>query len=125
MYGQDDHEERTFLDKVLRLQNGLIGCATGGGFDGGDDVYRRLRHELLDRRDVAGKLPDFVRRNRDLNQFWQFIKYEYSTYAERRSFIWNSFHAVIEYLEANDRNPSVQSITKTLERFDPDTVHAS
>ncbi|WP_454016964.1 abortive infection family protein [Azospirillum sp. Marseille-Q6669] len=124
MYKNDEREECTVLDNVIRLQNSLVSCATGGGFDGGDPVYQRLRRELLDRADIRDKVPDYVRRSRDTNQFWQFIKHKLDTYAERRVFIWDSFHSLIEYLEAIDRSPGVQPITETLERFDPQTVQA-
>lgn len=124
MHEFDEFEERTYLDKIIRLQSGLVACATGGVFDGGDAVYKRLRRELLERDDIANKLPDFLRRSRDIGQFWEFIKHELKTYAERRTFIWNGFHAALEYLETNERNPSADQIASTIENFDPDTVHS-
>jgi hypothetical protein len=36
-----------------------------------------------------------VRRCRDLGQFWGWIKYERSTYAERRTLLWDAFHPLI------------------------------
>lgn len=124
MHEFDEFEERTYLDKIIRLQSGLVACATGGVFEGGDAVYKRLRRELLERDDIANKLPDFLRRSRDIGQFWEFIKHELKTYAERRTFIWNGFHAALEYLETNERNPSADHIASTIENFDPDTVHS-
>lgn len=118
----DDVSEQTLMDKVVRLQDGLVSFSTGGGFDGNDATYRRLRREMLDNADVKDKLPDFVRRYRDLDQFWQFIKFKYGTYSERRHFIWDSFRPAIEYLEAQDRSPGVQPVGIALERFDPDGV---
>jgi hypothetical protein len=120
-----DTEEKSLLEKVQRLQDGLVAFATGGKFDGHDPVYQRLRRELLERADVRDKLPDFVRRYRDLGQFWQFIKAKFKTYAERRDFIWSSFSPLIDYLEAFDRSPGVQPIGEALVEFDPDTVHAA
>lgn len=35
----DDLIQETILDKATRFQNGLVACATGGGFDGGDNEY--------------------------------------------------------------------------------------
>ena len=120
-----DDEEESPLEKVQRLQDGLLSFATGGKFDGDDQVYQRLRRELLERGDIRDKIPDFVRRYRDLGQFWQFIKFRLGRYAERREFIWESFRPLIEYLEARDRSPGVQPISVTLEAFDSDTVHAA
>ena len=115
----------TALDKAIRLQNGLIASATGGGFDGGDSAYQELRGFFASRTDTKSKLPDFVRRCRDLGQFWGFVKYERGTYAERRSLLWDAFHPLIEYLETQDRSPGVAPISATLEAFDPDHVHAA
>jgi hypothetical protein len=118
-----DPTESTLI-KVQLMQDGLVAFSTGGEFDGGDLTYKRLRRELLDRPDVRDKLPAFVRRYRDLGQFWQFIKQEYGRYAERRQFLWESFRPAIDYLEAFDRAPGLQPIGDVLERFDPEKVHA-
>jgi Abortive infection C-terminus len=121
----DETNERTPLDKVQRLQDGLVTFATGGQFDGSDPVYQRLRHALLEQADIRDKVLDFVRRHRDLGQFWQFIKFKFAHYAERREFIWDSFRPLIDYLEALDRSPGVQTIGETLQAFNPDIVHAA
>lgn len=119
----DEIGDETFLDKAQRLQDGLISHATDGSFSGGDEIYQRLRRELLGRSDLREKVPEFVRRHRDLHQFWQFIKFKFKTYAERRNFIWDSFHPLIDYLEIFDRTPGIAPIGEALERFSPDKVH--
>jgi Abortive infection C-terminus len=120
-----DAGEQTPLEKVQRLQDGLVAFATGGRFDGDDPAYQRLRRELLDRAHIRDKVPDFVRRYRDLGQFWQFIKGKLKHYAERREFIWGSFSPLIDYLEAFDQSPGTQPIGETLQAFDSDNVHAA
>jgi hypothetical protein len=80
---------------------------------------------LLERADIRDNVPDFVRRHRDLGQFWQFIKFKLATYGERRVFIWDSFRPLIDYLEALDRSPGAQPIGDALRAFDPDIVHAA
>jgi Abortive infection C-terminus len=117
--------DESHLDKAIRLQNGLIAQATGNEFDGSDAAYQDLRLFFATRADTKAKLPDFVRRCSDLGQFWGFIKYERSTYRERRDLIWSEFRPLIEYLEAHDRAPGVIPITSTLEEFDPDHVQAA
>lgn len=117
--------DETQLDRAMRLQNGLIACATGSSFDGGDPAYKELRRDFAARSDTRSKLPDFIRRCSDLSQFWGWIKYEKATYAERRTVIWNAFRPLVGYLEAQDRAPSVAPITETLEAFDSDNVHAA
>ena len=125
MVMDSDLFEKSILDKAIRLQNGLIEQATGSGFEGGDSTYQELRRFFTSRTDTKAKLPNFVRRCRDLGQFWGFIKFERGTYAERRTLIWEAFHPLIEHLEASDLSPGVAPITKTLEAFDPDHVHAA
>lgn len=116
--------EESILDTALRLQNGLIAEATGSSFDGGNYAYQELRQYFASRGDTKTKLPDFVRRCRDLAQFWQFIKYERAHYYERRELIWEAFRPLIEYLEAYDRAPGLAPVTETLEKFDSEHVHA-
>src|SRR4051794_21150719 len=95
--GPDPFEE-TILDKAIRFQNQLISFSAGGGFDGGDPTYRELRRFFGARSDTRAGLPDFVRRCRDLGQFWGWIKYERSTYPERRTLLWDAFRPLINYL---------------------------
>lgn len=119
------HSAITALDRAIILQNGLVSRATGGAFDGGEEAYKELRREFLERADTQGKLPDFVRRCRDLSQFWQWIKHERETYAERRRLIWDAFRPLLDYLEGLDRNPAASAITETLQSFDPEHVRAA
>jgi hypothetical protein len=119
-------QEESALDQAVRLQNGLIARATGGGdFDGGDTEYKALRSYFMARADTKALLPDFVRRCSDTAQFWGFVKYEYASYQERREFIWDRFRPLIEQLEAHDRAPGVIAITDTLTAFDPDNVQVA
>lgn len=120
----NDPSEQTLLDKVQRMQDGLVSFSTGNDFDGGDTTYQRLRQEILDQYQISNKLPDFIRRYRNLNQFWQFIKHEYGHYAERREFLWDNFRPLIDHLENSNRSPGIQPIAETLKNFDPNNVHA-
>lgn len=119
-----DHEERNWLDKAQRLQDGLVALSTGSQFDGSDGVYQRLRRELLQNADTREKVPEFIRRYRDLGQFWQFIKVKFNHYAERREFLWDSFRPLIDHLEALDRAPAIGPIREALESFDPNNIPA-
>ena len=113
--------EETILDKVLRLQNGLIAIATSGNFENSE--YKELRDFFAKKEDTKNKLPDFVRRCTDLTQFWEFIKYEKPTYRERRELIWQGFQTIKDYLECHINSPGIIPITSALENFDPDNVH--
>lgn len=113
------------LGAAMRLQDGLINRATGGFFDEqGDDVYFFIRREFLDDPSTKALLPSFVLQCRTVEHFWNWIKYEKPTYAERRTLIWEAFQPLIDYLEGSDRTPSDLPIGIVLKQFDADHVHA-
>jgi hypothetical protein len=113
------------LAKIIELQDGLVSRATGGIFPGEDSRYQELRAELLRIPQLSGKLPDFVRNNRDLFQFWEFIKYRLSSYAPRRKFLWESFQPLISALEADQLAPALPAIVGRLEALNADAVEAA
>ncbi|WP_439294422.1 abortive infection family protein [Lonepinella sp. BR2882] len=110
------------LIQVETLQNILISRATGGKEK--DSEFIRLRHVLLDM-DIAVKefIPRFVRTCGNLNQFWQFIK-KFDNYDERREYIKNEFHQLLEALKCKKIAPSDEFITKGLDKIDADHVQA-
>lgn len=112
------------LDQALSLQDNLIGFATsGGGFsEGGDPEYRHLRQIFLNDVNLRDKVPRFVRRCQNLSQFWQWVKHEKPTYAERRQLLWDAFRPLIDYLESH-QEPGLQNVTETLESLDAESVH--
>jgi len=110
------------IEKALSLQNMLIAVATGGSAS--DPDYRPLRLYFLSNPTYKDLLPSFVRTNRELFQFWQFIKYEFRTYAERRKFIWREFSPLIDHLEGKDRRPLDEQTTLALKAFNEESVHA-
>ena len=112
----------TRLDQVEALQNQLLAQATSGGADNG--AYVMLRRVLLDDPVVGPRLPRYVRTAGDLAQFWQWIKYERSTYAERREIIWNDFRPILDHLAGLDAGPAAHlDVSAALARFDPEHVH--
>lgn len=117
--------EETNLERAIRLQNGLIGWATNGEFEGGLNAYGELRTGFLADPVMAAKAPPFLRRCRDLNQFWEFIKNEYASYRERREFLWESFRPLLDHLDAGERSPSDEAISASLEGFKAEAVHAA
>ncbi|WP_417667182.1 abortive infection family protein [Pseudidiomarina sp.] len=111
----------TLFDRIEYLQNLLIDRATGGL--GNEHHYQWLRKEALDNPVIKNMMPRCVKVNRNLDQFWQFIKFEHGTYAERRQFIWAEFNSVLEYLEAGLTHPAQKTINEVLESFDSDSIH--
>lgn len=108
--------------KVETLQNMLTSIATGGSEDA--DEYKKLRAELISNVELSKLLPKFLQTNRTTEQFWQFIKFQYSTYAERRNFIWSEFTDVLNYLESKQKGVLDESTSKTIEKFNQDYINA-
>lgn len=111
------------FDQTEALQNLLISQATGGSED--DAEFVRLRQMLLSNPAVDSLVPRFVRTCRNLPQFWQFIKYKHSTYAERREFIWAQFRPLLDVLEREHQWPADQLVSERFERFDASHVQAA
>ncbi|WP_108472553.1 abortive infection family protein [Rhodanobacter thiooxydans] len=111
------------LDQTETLQNLLISEATGGNED--DSEYIRLRQMLLANAALESLLPKLLRTCRNLAQFWQFIKFEFSTYAERRNYIWSEFRPVLDAIERGVSAPSDKVVSQALEKFDASHVQAA
>ncbi|MBJ9703825.1 abortive infection family protein [Acinetobacter calcoaceticus] len=103
------------------LQNLLISHATGGSEN--DIEYQRLRHQILSNGFDSSLVPRYLVTCRNLSQFWQFIKFEYGTYAERRDFIWKSFQPLFEKLEKINISPSDNVIKAAIQSIDSQYIH--
>jgi hypothetical protein len=97
----DDLEDS--FERAEYLQSILISEATGGAGD--NTHYQSLRREFITNTSTKPFVPRFVRTSRDLSQFWQFIKFSFPSYAERRDFIWSEFNPLLEHLEVGARTP--------------------
>ena len=111
------------LDHTETLQNLLISQATGGGED--DAEYIRLRQMVLSNSALDPLLPKFLRTCRNLAQFWQFIKFKFGTYAERRNYIWEEFRPMLAAIEQGGPAPSDSVVTQTLQKFDASHVQGA
>jgi len=116
-------ELETDFEKAVCLQNILIARATGETPDSGD--YQILRQTLLKKESVKQLMPAFVKTNRDLNQFWQYIKYEFGRYQERRDFIYSAFQPLLDHLEGKNVAPPDSSISDVLKSFNEAGVHGA
>jgi hypothetical protein len=108
-------------EQIESLQNLLIAVATGGSGDAA--AYRELRNQITTHHLLRDIAPRFVRTCRSTSEFWQFIKYKFSTYAERRDYIWNEFRPMLDRLEGARAAPSDHNVSVTLAKFDADSVH--
>ena len=87
---------RNDLERAQYLQSMLIDVATGG--TGEDTEFKILRRYFLDDLETKEILPSFVRTNRELSQFWQYIKNKFAHYSERREYIWSEFNQLLDSL---------------------------
>jgi len=116
-YLENDYERAQFLT------NTLIGHATQDGCGGTAEDYINLRKYFLDNPVTKDLLPSWVRTNRSIGQFWQFIKYKFGAYAERRSFIWKEMNPLLEFCESKQTFPAEKTISDILEKFDDAGIH--
>jgi len=108
------NELRTDFEKAEYFQNLLTAFSTGGGGD--DKEYKELRRLFLNNAATEKLIPGWIRTCRDLGQFWQFIKYRFAHYAERRDFIWSEFAPLLGFLEKGEA-PAVAAISAELLDF--------
>jgi len=111
------------VERVQALQNILVATSTGQQAKSTD--YLALRNYLLEKAEYKTLLPSFVRTNRELGQFWPFIKNKFGTYAERRAYIWQEFTPLLDHLEGKTRAPLDQSTSTTLKAFNSEGVHGA
>lgn len=107
-------------EEVEMLQNLLISLATGGSGD--EREYQRLRKRISENPLLKDSSPRFLRTCRSISQFWQFIKYEYGSYAERRKFLWDSFRPLFEILESQARTPADGAVSQSLAELNAASV---
>lgn len=113
----------TDLERAEYFQNMLVAYSTSGTAD--DNEYKQLRLYFLDDHNTKLLIPKFIRTNRDLPQFWQFIKHKFPTYAERRKFLWAEFSPLVEYFERGGEPPSTKDMSDLLDKFDAENVHVA
>lgn len=101
----------------------LIDRATGGSASEEDFLF--LRGYFIEHSDWSPLLPRWFTSQRSLNQFWQTIKNRYSTYAERRTYLWNEFDPLLTRLECGSISPAEDDIEAGLSAFNSDEVSRS
>jgi hypothetical protein len=105
-------------EKIESFQNLLVDIATSGNRPDEEENFKKLRNALIANNEIINQLPDFVKTNRTVAQFWQFIKGKFSSYAERRTYLWDEFATVLNFLEAKQNgiidNANTSSQTETM-----------
>ena len=111
------------FDKAEYLQSILLARSTGGDAD--DNHYIQIRHELMSNQTYQELLPRWIKTNRSLDQYWQYIKNKFPSYAERRAFLYKELNPLLEYLETKQTLPPAKSIDEILSKFDSNGVHVA
>jgi len=99
IYEPLDHLHNDF-EYAEHLQNNVINRATGQDYDSRN--YKEIREKFLTDPNTKDLLPDFIRKYRDPQQFWTFIRDKFPSYAERRAYIYQAFEKLLEYLEEKE-----------------------
>jgi len=115
----------SLIDDVDALQAIYVNRATGLGNNDDERDYPLYRQSILDDPRAASLAPAWVKRHRNLDQFWGFIKPKFGSYAERRSFIWDEFRALADYAESGDVHPSDAVVSEAMNRFDAEHVRGA
>lgn len=119
MIRQELEHIATLSDKQLveYFLDGVVARATGECFD--NQIYIAVREKLISNVSFNSLLPEWVKTKRTADIFWTFIKGRYSTYAERREFLWGEFEPLFTLLDTKTRSPLVASIV-----FDEAHIHS-
>ena len=100
------------IRKVESFKGMLVSRARGGSVDATE--FKNLRDELIANPLVNKLLPRFVHAYRSPEEFWSFIKFEFSgtdLYKQRCEYIRNEFDPLLTMLETGSRTPSDAGIT--------------
>lgn len=103
-------DKEALTSMVMLLKNLLTSVATGGNKVNSE--YVKLRTELLNNDTISTLIPNWMKTNRDIDTYWDYIKLKFSTYAERRSFIIHEFDPVLNFLEF-DYSKDVDSLVES------------
>jgi TIR domain len=99
------------LQNATELQEFIIrGVTSTDELDG--EEYSKKRAYLLQEKSLHEHLPEFLRKCRTLEQANHHIKGLFPSYAERRSFVWESFVPLLDFLERIEQVTTAKSINK-------------
>ena len=118
------------ITKVEHLRSLLSAQATSDVYEYEPEDYSNIRRELLADPRLKQYVPAFIRKCRNLSDFWQFIKLEVAYYPEyaldalRRQFIRDQFDPLLSALEDELLgSPSDKAHSAVLAKVDSAHVH--
>jgi uncharacterized protein YfkK (UPF0435 family) len=109
------------VEKIESLKSILVDRATYNTSNRSEE-YERLRRELMRDPRIKGLLPAFLRKCRNLSDFWAYISIEFGTYKERRRFLRDQFDAALTFLEERSVSPVDGVAQEVLETVDSSHV---
>lgn len=109
-------------EKVNQLCTLLIERATGNSTNEQEQHYAQLRGELIRIPYVMDKAPEFLRQCRDIHEFWHFIKNQYPSYRERRTFLRDSFEELVNFLDQRTIFSESSSLFVAIETVDSNYI---
>lgn len=110
-----DETRRSQLYRILTgFQDRALDLATGGPTS--YEEWESARGDVLSQPEFLPTLPKWVSSNRWGGQFWQFIKAQSGTYAERRAFIWEELSPLFDLVEKGTTQPTALSLAPYLTR---------
>lgn len=115
-------DDFTDVQKIEYIQSILISKATGGS-DNSPHDFTVLRNYIINHATLKELAPSFIKTNRTLDQFWGFIKGKFSTYEERRQYIYSQFNPALDLLEGKQTSPVNSSVGDVLSKFSEDSIH--
>lgn len=113
-------EDLSDIDIATQLQNELINHATGGVADA--RFYAAARARFMNSPSHRALTPAFVIQNRSTDSFWQWIKFEKQTYAERRTLIYDGFRPLLDHLEFGNSTPAIDVSDAVISGSDAESV---
>lgn len=104
------------LDKVEAFQDLLVAYATGTRYD--PHEYRHRRAELLRDSAVKSLLPQFVVDCQSAQQYWVYIRDLFSSYEERRVYLYSQFEPLLLAISADPTLPIEEMVSNALKIVD-------
>lgn len=115
-------ESKSLIEEIESIQTMLIQRATGN--HPGEEEYSSLRRKIINDERVANdQLPRFLRTCRSISEFWAYIQPKFSTYQERRDYVWAGFKPVLDTLENLKTSPIENDISIVVKKFDSESTH--
>jgi len=111
------------FNKVDELYRLLVNVATSGYSPDSDKRYQELRSELCKTTVLKNLLPSLVAENRNLMDFWQFIKGKLRSYQERRDYLKTEFLPALNALEGVNESPIEFGASEMIKSYGENYIH--